>query len=430
MKWIRPVSAVGAVFCVLSAPAQEDSARQSVERLVGLAIEGNRDLLATRERIQEAQALLRQAGVRPAPTIEVEGATGRPLGTKGEEEYSAGYFYPIETSGKREKRMQVAQQSVALAEAEYQERLRGLKLEIRTHQIDAIVEHEKLAAFDRISRVNQDAYRLTEARVQRGDAAVLDQQLLGVENNRTEAQRVGTEGRSEAALFELRRVIGLKANDSMPVEDSLAIASNDLDINSLKQLGLEKRPDLQISRLLEKLGNAEISLTEALGKADITLSARYTLRNSAFDNQFGVDAAGVRVPLRDRDNVVSVGISIPLLSRQRNQGNLDAAISRERSARLRREYLEAAVPLEIEAAYRRWHAAQRALSVLNRGVVEQSAKNLEVIRQAYQLGQLRLLDVLNEQRRLLDTELSYVDAKAEFARAEAELERAVGGNLP
>ena len=29
----------------------------------------------------------------------------------------------------------------------------------------------------------------------------------------------------------------------------------------------------------------------ALGKADITLSARYALRNSAFDNQFGVDAA-------------------------------------------------------------------------------------------------------------------------------------------
>jgi cobalt-zinc-cadmium efflux system outer membrane protein len=41
-----------------------------------------------------------------------------------------------------------------------------------------------------------------------------------------------------------------------------------------------------------------------------------------------------------------------------------------------------------------------------------------------------LLDVLNEQRRLLDTELGYIEARAGLARAEAELERAVGGNLP
>ena len=105
-------------------------------------------------------------------------------------------------------------------------------------------------------------------------------------------------------------------------------------------------------------------------------------------------------------------------TRGRNQGNLDAAISRERTARLRREYLEAAIPLEIEAAHRRWRAALNAVSALNQGVVQQSAKNLDVIRQAYQLGQLRLLDVLNEQRRMLDTELSYIDAKAELARAE------------
>ena len=58
-----------------------------------------------------------------------------------------------------------------------------------------------------------------------------------------------------------------------------------------------------------------------------------------------------------------------------------------------------------------------------------SARNLSVIRQAYNLGQLRLLDVLNEQRRLLETELTYIDAESEPARSRAELERAVGGDL-
>ena len=72
----------------------------------------------------------------------------------------------------------------------------------------------------------------------------------------------------------------------------------------------------------------------------------------------------------------------------------------------------------------------RSLEILQTGVIDPSEKNLEVIREAYRLGQMRLLDVLNEQRRLVDLRLAYVEAQAEAARALTELERAVGGTLP
>ncbi len=91
--------------------------------------------------------------------------------------------------------------------------------------------------------------------------------------------------------------------------------------------------------------------------------------------------------------------------------------------------MEGAVPLEVQAAYSRWSAANNTLAILKDGVVRQSEGNLDVLRQAYQLGQLRLLDVLNEQRLLVETELSYIDAKADLAQSVADLERAIGGNL-
>jgi cobalt-zinc-cadmium efflux system outer membrane protein len=61
--------------------------------------------------------------------------------------------------------------------------------------------------------------------------------------------------------------------------------------------------------------------------------------------------------------------------------------------------------------------------------VGQSNKNIAVVREAYQLGQLRLIDVLNEQRRLTDVEFTYLDARVEVARALADLERLTGGLL-
>ncbi len=72
----------------------------------------------------------------------------------------------------------------------------------------------------------------------------------------------------------------------------------------------------------------------------------------------------------------------------------------------------------------------RTRDLFRDGVVGQSARNLAVVREAYQLGQLRLLDVLNEQRRLTDNELAFLDARAQVARAFAELERTTGGLLP
>jgi cobalt-zinc-cadmium efflux system outer membrane protein len=121
---------------------------------------------------------------------------------------------------------------------------------------------------------------------------------------------------------------------------------------------------------------------------------------------------------------------VPLVTKRRNQGAIEAAAGSAASARLRREYLESTVPLEVQTAYERWTSAMRTRDLLRDGVVGQSTKNLAVIREAYQLGQLRLLDVLNEQRRLTDTELTFLDARAQVARALAELERTTGGLLP
>ena len=84
----------------------------------------------------------------------------------------------------------------------------------------------------------------------------------------------------------------------------------------------------------------------------------------------------------------------------------------------------------MQSAYERWTAAQQTRDLLRDAVVGQSNKNIAVVREAYQLGQLRLIDVLNEQRRLTDSEFTYLDARVEVARALADLERLTGGLLP
>jgi cobalt-zinc-cadmium efflux system outer membrane protein len=225
----------------------------------------------------------------------------------------------------------------------------------------------------------------------------------------------------------LKSAVGLSSEDALEITPALTFAER--EIAELQQHALDQRPDLRIVRLLAEQAAAGTAVAQSEGRPDVTASVGYIHSRSRFD-QFALSDSGDIVPLRDADNIVRFGLSIPVFTRKRAEAATAAALSREAQQRLRREYLMRAIPQEVEAAYRRWSGAIRALQILRAGVLEPSQKNLIVIREAYRLGQLRLFDVLNEQRRLADLQLSFVDAQAEAARALVELESAAGGNLP
>jgi cobalt-zinc-cadmium efflux system outer membrane protein len=407
---------------------QTPSAVSTVDELVRAGIANNKDLAAVRERIAEAKGLTRQAGVRPSPTLGLNGATGKPLGTIGEEVYGAEYSQSVETFGKRGKRIRVAEFSIGIAEAELQQRTAQLAYEITTSYAEVLAERHKLKVLSDLIDLNQDTLRLTVARVKEGDVAPLEAGLLRVEVSRAEVLRRSAQGRLTSAELELRRLVGFDQAAPIPNTDLPTPAAIQLD--ALKQEALENRPDLKTARLEEDQQTAGIALAKAEAKPDVTLSAGYIRQDSQFDDLFGFNSSGALSPLRDRDDILKFGVSIPLRTSRSGAGNVQAATARTSGARLRREYLERNIPLEVEEAYQRWRTASDSLQMLQNGVLDPSTINLSVIREAYKLGQLRLLDVLNEQRRLVDTQLTYIDAQADAARTWAEVERAAGGIHP
>ena len=427
--WVRIACACVLVCCSGPLPAQSQSNDQTLGDLIKSAIERNGELQALRHRIAESDALLRQAGVRPTPSVEVEAGAGRPLGSAGDQEYRAGYSQPVEIGNKRSKRIEVAQFSKALAEAELSGRTTEFAAQVENSYLDLIYERERVAAFDRALQAQRQALDLTAARVREGDAPKLDSQLMTVEISRTEAQRALAEGRRASADLEFRRLGGLGPSDVLPnIRPTAGRVA--LLLPGLQQLALQRRADVRSARLVEQQGNAEVELAEAQARPDVTLSARYTHGSTRLDGQFGYTGAGAPTQLHFQENTLSFGASIPLMTRGRSQGLIDAAVARGHAGQTRREYLERSVPLEVAAAFERWTAAQQNRDLMSNQVLVQSQSNLAVIREAYQLGQLRLLDVLNEQRRLIETELAVLDARYETARALVELERSTGEILP
>lgn len=430
MKWIPLVSVcVAGIGLAPVAQTQTSGVPRSIDDVVNAALQRNGEYLAIEQRIQEAQGLLRQAGVRPNPTVEIETAQGSVLGSGGEAEYTAGFFQPLETGGKRNRRIEVARIGIDLARTELVERKRQLLFDVQTHYAEVLAARERVATLEKLLEVNRENFRLTNARVEKGDAAPLERQLLSVELQRSEAQRATFGGKLASSILELKRVAGFRAEQSIDVDAPFNTSGPAAALEELKKRAIANRPDLQAAELIGKQAAGEADLARANASPDVTLSAKYSRRDSKFD-QLGVStASGGLVPIRDQSNLLVLGISLPIFTKNRTRGDVEAATAREAAAKLRSDFLRQSIGTEVEAAYARWQAAHSGQDTLRIGVLDQSAENVAIIQQAYRLGQLRLLDVLNEQRRLLDSHLTYIDAVAEQARSFAELQRAVGGDL-
>jgi cobalt-zinc-cadmium efflux system outer membrane protein len=297
---------------------------------------------------------------------------------------------------------------------------------VKSRYVEALAAMRNLGNAQRLLELNRKSYELAQARTREGEGAPLEQGLLQVEVNRIDSDRLLFESQVERAVLDLKLLAGMDQGGTLKIAEPLAPPSVAVGPERMLEQALAQRPDVQAARVQERLAEAELSLARAQASPDLVLNGRYAHVQSRFDQYGFTQPGGPLAPLRDKDNVLTTGISISLPVRNRNQGNIEAAVARERAARLRREAVERSARQEVLAAVTRYQAARKALDVFEQGVVQQSQENLRIVRGAYELGELRLLDVINEQRRLLETQRTHTDLLKDTNTAVVELERAAG----
>jgi len=84
----------------------------------------------------------------------------------------------------------------------------------------------------------------------------------------------------------------------------------------------------------------------------------------------------------------------------------------------------------VASAYARYEAARAAVTTFEIGVNGRSNDNIRVIRAAYDLGEFRITDLINEQRRLREAQREFTEALSEQYRALADLQAAIGSAPP
>jgi outer membrane protein, heavy metal efflux system len=416
------ISLAGSVVCAGAASAQIRRAPAlpaaiTFDEAVREAIDHNLTLIAERYNVSIAQARLVTAGLRPNPVLTLNGMfpTSNTLdhGVSPREQVVRTDFV-FERGGKRERRVEAADEAKSVAELQLLDSMRTLVLDVQNACIDVAVAKQNLTlaqdsldAFNAVVRVNTE-------RVRTGDLAPVELSRSRLASLQFQNDVRVQESKLVVAQNRLKGLLG--RGDSRPIEvaSDLRRDAEPVDLDAIRERALAARPDLRALRAEQARTAADLRLQIAQGQVDYTVSGEV-------HRQF-------QPPLTDSHGYVyGVYVGVPLPIFNRNQGEVARAGEEERQAAARVAAREAEVRRELEAAYQNYSAARDVVANIEGRMLDQAREVRSTTEYSYRRGEASLIEFLDAVRAFNDTIHGYNDARAEFARSLYSLDSLAGG---
>ncbi len=396
---------IAAVPMLSVAAHAQEAAPLTLQDAIGRAIEADPGLRAADAGVDAARGGLRQARVRPNPTLDAEvenfNGEGDLRGFDGAET-TFSLSQEVELGGRRSARIRLADRE--LRGAELERAVRGLDLirDVQTAYYDALAAAELVL-------IAEERLRTAEAlntSVARRVAAARDPLMAGAraEAGLAEARIALTRAQAEAANARatLASLLGGDTGFSLiPADFALPRAGE----HDHAEPG-EATPDLARLAAQRDRANAAIGVERSLAWQNPTLSFGY--RQFAADNDEGALVAGVSIPLGIFD---------------RNQGSVARARAEQRRAEFDLEAGRRTLMREFAALQRAIAADSAAITATEDQVIPQAERALELAQDGYNRGAFSYLDVLEAQRALSDARQARVDSLQSYHNNEAALDR-------
>lgn len=398
----RPLLAA-VCLSLLAGPAfAQDRTTVTLEEALRLAGVESPVIALSQAEISAARGEVRQAGVGPNPEVSVEienfGGSGAFSGLRSNET-TLMFSQPIELGGKRGARRRAAQAQADVAELNARIMQADLALTVRQRFTDAVAAQERLVLASDVLERNTELARVANELVDAGREPPLRAM------------------RANAALGEAQA--GLRAAEADDLEARLALA----------ELWAAIVPPDAVAPVWLEIENAEgfgsVSDTLALQRADAELQAARAVvdrerANAVPDLDVG---AGVRRFEESDDTAFTVGASIQIPLRNRNQGNIDAAEARTQAAESQRQLLRLQLQREISSLRANIDAAQERVDTISNTTLPNAEEALRLAQLGYRYGRFNLIDVLDAAAARDDARSRLINAREELSQSIASLIR-------
>ncbi len=255
---------------------------------------------------------------------------------------------------------------------------------------------------------------LKQVRTRYEQGLAVKSDLLGAEVNRADVDEQAIRAANEAGLARLALGHAIGIDDPVDAIGELTREPDGLpDLDHLKQVALERRPDYKALRSSARRADTDLDLARAPFLPNLNLQASYELNHRNFAGD-GSDSYTVLALL-----------SINLFNGMSDRARVARAhAERQRLASLVTERRRA-IELEVNEAYLQTREAIERIRVREE-TVAQAGENLRIIRNRYQTGISTILELLTAEHLLAKAKTSRIQSLYDYRVARARLQLSTG----
>jgi outer membrane protein, heavy metal efflux system len=409
-------------LCAIATAIPASADTLTIAQAADEAVQHNLTLIAQKANLTIAETQMLTARLRPNPVASFSADHLDVLGTGFDESNNGGppeiafrVDLPIERAGKREKRVDLAAASRAVAEAQFEDAVRTLRADVTLACIDVLAARatrdlvaDNLRAFEELARVNR-------ARADAGSIAPVESTRSQVAMLQFRSTAVRAQLDLSTALSRVRVLLGRSPAEQLDIAGDLRLlpSSTSPNLEAVQQVALSTRPDLRALQLSQAKSVADLRLQEALGRIDYTVGAEYR-------RQQGI--AG-------KSNSLGVFISAPLPLLNRNQGEVARAGAERDQTSSQIVATRAQILADVEVAFHEYDVNRDLVAAIEHDLIQPATSAREISTYTYRAGGSSLVELLDAQRAFNDTMQSYLDAQAALRRAAARLNAATGAEV-
>lgn len=372
-------------------------------------------LAEARAQLLAAQAAKITAGQRPNPTVSVTPAYDAQIpGNYSPWMVPVSVDVPIETAGKRGKRIAEAEQLAAAARWNLVGTVWQVRSQVRTALLDFYAARETESVLARQTRAQSNVVRLLEGQRNAGSVSDFEVAQARTALAAAELARQDAAGKTMQARVELARTLGLPVQALRGVTFSFAALNtfpSDLTRPDIRRQALWNRADVRGALAEYAASQAALKLEIANQYPDLHLGPGYAWNSgNAGDNQW------------------ELGLSVTLPVLNHNEGPVAEAEAKRRVAAAHFISVQANAIAEIDSALAGYRAASRQVATA-RTLLENSRKQLNAVRAQEQAGEVDPLAVADAEVAFTTGEQSRLTALIQAQQALGRLEDAVQSPL-
>lgn len=323
-----------------------------------------------------------------------------------------GVSQELELAGQRSKRVAVAEQELAAAEAVLVRQRRWLVATVESAFAEAVMARDLLGVAMTDADLARKSLAFSRRRLERGAATQIEVNFAQASAGRAERSLYRAQADYAFARSRLAEIAGANPQTPpAPIGDLALPEAEPLPLEDLLTLAFERRGDLRAAGQREQAAEAAIRLATAEAKPNIVVGAFFQ-REEITDDILGA----------------TISLSVPLFNR--NQGRIaESRATRERLLHAR-DALRLSVEQEVVAAFDALEAARGAAEHLRDQVLGTLDENVDLLQRSFEAGRIGATEVVTLRREFVASRREYLEALTEAWLARIALDLAVGRLSP